>query len=59
MDKNPFKNINNDIEVPKEMKASVMNNVAKAKLIKDLSNLFTDNYKSSLKNLFKDKNSIE
>ena len=54
---NPFKKIAiPPQEVPKELKTKVMVDVARIKLLKDLTNLFTLNYSSAAKSFFNKKN---
>ncbi|MET1260962.1 hypothetical protein ABV409_16580 [Flagellimonas sp. DF-77] len=51
---NPFKQLNTNLrEVPAEMRQRVMNDVAIAKLILDMSILVTSNYASLLAGLFR------
>ena len=51
---NPFKELDRLIrEVPPELKKKVMNDVATAKLIMDLSSLFTINVQSVIAGMFK------
>ena len=50
---NPFKKIAlPPQEVPKELKSKVMGDVARIKLFKDITDLFTDNYPSVAKAFF-------
>ncbi|MFD2037281.1 hypothetical protein ACFSKL_20960 [Belliella marina] len=51
--KNPFKNLENRLEeVPLGLKEKVMADVSKAKLLLELSDLFTDAFPESLNDLF-------
>ena len=53
-DQNPFKELERLIrEVPPHLKKKVMNDVATAKLIMDLSSLFTINVQSVISGMFK------
>lgn len=53
-DQNPFKELDRMIqEVPPHLKKKVMSDVAMAKLIMDLSSLFTINVQSVIAGLFK------
>ena len=53
-DQNPFKELERLIrEVPPQLKKKVMNDVATAKLIMDLSSLFTINVQSVISGMFK------
>ena len=53
-DQNPFKELERLIkEVPPHLKKKVMNDVATAKLIMDLSSLFTVNVQSVIAGMFK------
>jgi hypothetical protein len=52
--KNPFKKIAlPPQEVPKELKEKVMTDVARIKLMMDLTDLFTSKYTSAAKSIFK------
>jgi len=52
--KNPFEQLNTNLrEVPKELRKKVMNDIAIAKLILEMASLFTTNYSSLIKGLFK------
>ncbi len=51
---NPFKELDRLLkEVPPHLKKKVMNDVATAKLIMDLANLFTVNVQSVISGMFK------
>ncbi|MGI9546150.1 MAG: hypothetical protein ACR2MM_02850 [Flavobacteriaceae bacterium] len=53
-DQNPFKDLDRLVkEVPPHLKKKVMNDVATAKLIMDLSSLFTLNVQSVITGMFK------
>ncbi|NNE78559.1 MAG: hypothetical protein HKN31_15965 [Pricia sp.] len=57
--RNPFKELDERIqEVPPGMKKKVMQDVAIAKLVMELSSLFTFNYKSIIEGLFKTRTKI-
>ena len=54
---NPFEQLNTDLrEVPPELRKRVMNDIAIAKLILEMASLFTSNYSSLIKGLFKTNN---
>ncbi|MCH7413610.1 hypothetical protein MM213_08950 [Belliella sp. R4-6] len=54
--KNPFKNLDARLEeVPVGLKEKVMSDVSKAKLLLELSDLFTDAFPVSINDLFKNK----
>ncbi|MEN1784970.1 MAG: hypothetical protein AAGF77_07490 [Bacteroidota bacterium] len=56
---NPFEQLNTNFrEVPQEMRQRVMNDVALAKLIMDMTQLVTSNYASLLSKLFRTTNSL-
>ncbi|MGS0526562.1 hypothetical protein ACU8V7_16700 [Zobellia nedashkovskayae] len=40
-------------EVPPHLKKKVMDDIASAKLVMDMANLFTCNYKSAIEDIFK------
>lgn len=51
---NPFKELENaSKEAPAHLRKKVMNDIATAKLIADMASLFTCNYKSTIKGVFK------
>ena len=51
---NPFEQLNKDLrEVPPELRKKVMSDVAVAKLILEMTSLFTSNYSTLIKGLFK------
>ncbi|WP_339653313.1 hypothetical protein [uncultured Maribacter sp.] len=53
---NPFKNLEGNLkDVPPELRKKVMNDVAAAKLIMELSNLFTGNFASIIEGMMKTK----
>tara|TARA_R110000744_G_scaffold333093_1_gene438477 strand:- start:1005 stop:1190 length:186 start_codon:yes stop_codon:yes gene_type:complete len=53
---NPFKNLDGDLkDVPPELRKKVMDDVAAAKLIMELSNLFTGNFASIIEGMLKTK----
>ena len=53
---NPFKNLEGDLkDVPPELRKKVMDDVAAAKLIMELSNLFTGNLASIIEGMLKTK----
>tara|TARA_R110000787_G_C13152078_1_gene418606 strand:+ start:358 stop:543 length:186 start_codon:yes stop_codon:yes gene_type:complete len=53
---NPFKNLEGDLkDVPPELRKKVMDDVAVAKLIMELSNLFTGNFASIIEGMMKTK----
>ena len=53
---NPFKNFEGDLkDVPPELRKKVMDDVAAAKLIMELSNLFTGNFASIIEGMLKTK----
>ena len=53
---NPFKNLDGDLkDVPPELRKKVMDDVAAAKLIMELSNLFTGNLASIIEGMLKTK----
>jgi hypothetical protein len=53
---NPFKNLHGDLkDVPPELRKKVMDDVAAAKLIMELSNLFTGNFASIIEGMMKTK----
>ncbi|SKB86201.1 hypothetical protein [Maribacter arcticus] len=53
---NPFKNLEGDLkDVPPELRKKVMDDVAAAKLIMELSNLFTGNFASIIEGMMKTK----
>ena len=53
---NPFKNLDGDLkDVPPELRKKVMDDVAAAKLIMELSNLFTGNFASIIVGMLKTK----
>jgi hypothetical protein len=53
---NPFKNLDGDLkDVPPELRKKVMDDVAAAKLIMELSNLFTGNFASIIEGMMKTK----
>ena len=53
---NPFKNLEGDLkDVPPELRKKVMDDVAAAKLIMELSNLFTGNFASIIEDMLKTK----
>ncbi|SEM07778.1 hypothetical protein SAMN04488008_1099 [Maribacter orientalis] len=53
---NPFKNLEGDLkDVPPELRKKVMDDVAAAKLIMELSNLFTGNFASIIEGMLKTK----
>lgn len=53
-DQNPFKELDRLLkEVPPHLKKKVMNDVATAKLVMDLSTLFTINVQSVISGMFK------
>lgn len=55
--KNPFRELEDSLRtVPPEMRQKVMDDVAMAKLLMDLTFLVTDNYPSAIKGLLKTKN---
>ena len=52
--KNPFKEMEDSLhEVPPHLKKKVMDDIASAKLVMDMANLFTCNYKSAIEDIFK------
>ncbi|APQ16495.1 hypothetical protein [Maribacter hydrothermalis] len=54
---NPFKNLEGDLkDVPPELRKKVMDDVAAAKLLMELANLFTGNYASIIEGMLKTKN---
>ncbi|MEH6748586.1 MAG: hypothetical protein V7670_17300 [Maribacter arcticus] len=53
---NPFKNLEGNLkDVPPELRKKVMDDVAAAKLIMELSNLFTGNFASIIEGMMKTK----
>ena len=51
---NPFKNLEGDLkDVPPELRKKVMDDVAAAKLIMELGNLFTGNFASIIEGMLK------
>jgi len=53
-DNNPFKNLQGDLkDVPPELRKKVMNDVASAKLIMELTNLFTSNFAAIIEGMLK------
>lgn len=51
---NPFKEMEKSAkEVPEHLRKKVMNDIATAKLIAEMASLFTCNYKSTIKGVFK------
>ena len=53
---NPFKNLEGDLkDVPPELRKKIMDDVAAAKLIMELSNLFTGNFASIIEGMMKTK----
>lgn len=54
---NPFKNINKPLhEVPAELKSRVMRDIATAKLLMELANLFSLNIGSVIERTIKERN---
>ena len=54
--RNPFKEMESKLhEAPIHMKKKVMSDIASAKLVLDMSTLFTSNYKSVIEQTFKTK----
>ena len=52
--KNPFKKIQGDLkDAPPELRKRVMNDVAMAKLIMEMTALFTDNYSAVIEGMLK------
>jgi len=57
--RNPFKEMEGALlEAPTHMKKKVMNDIAAAKLILEMSALFTCNYKSTIEEMFNTKPEI-
>ncbi|MDF4223491.1 MULTISPECIES: hypothetical protein [Maribacter] len=55
-DKNPFKNLQGDLkDVPPELRKKVMEDVATAKLIMELSHLFTGSFASIIEGMLNTK----
>lgn len=55
--KNPFKVLEEDMKnVPPELRQKVMSDVATAKLIMELSTLFTSNFAAVIEGMMKTKN---
>lgn len=53
---NPFKNLERDMKnVPPELRKKVMDDVAAAKLIMELTSLFTGNFASLIEGMLKTK----
>lgn len=53
---NPFKNLEGNLkDVPPELRKRVMDDVAAAKLIMELGNLFTGNFASIIEGMMKTK----
>ncbi|SIR38174.1 hypothetical protein [Maribacter ulvicola] len=53
-DNNPFKNLQGDLKnVPPELRKKVMDDVAAAKLILELTNLFTGNFAGIIEGMLK------
>ncbi|MEP2056208.1 hypothetical protein [Maribacter litoralis] len=53
-DNNPFKNLQGDLkDVPPELRKKVMDDVAAAKLVMELTNLFTGNFASIIESMLK------
>lgn len=53
---NPFKNLEGDLkDVPPELRKKVMDDIATAKLIMELTNLFTGNFASVIEGMMKTK----
>lgn len=53
-DNNPFKNLQGDLkDVPPELRKKVMDDVAAAKLVMELTNLFTGNFASIIDGMLK------
>ena len=53
-DNNPFKNLQGDLkDVPPELRKKVMDDVAAAKLVMALTNLFTGNFASIIEGMLK------
>ena len=53
-DNNPFKNLQGDLkDVPPELRKKVMDDVAAAKLVMELTNLFTGNFASIIEGMLK------
>ena len=55
MDKNIFKRIETDKELPKEAKGEIVSNIESAKLLKSFTQLFSKEYFSVLTDFFKSK----
>ena len=54
---NPFKHINQPLrEVPEELKAKVMSDIAMAKLLMDMANLFSVDMAKIVENTIKKRN---
>ncbi|TDS11567.1 hypothetical protein DFQ03_3593 [Maribacter caenipelagi] len=59
-DKNPFKNLQGDLkDVPPELRKKVMDDVATAKLIMELSHLFTGSFASIIEGMLNTKSKKE
>ena len=56
MGKNPYKQLEPQLEVPEEIKEKVMQDVEDLKLLMDMGALFSMNYVSVLESFFKSKN---
>ena len=55
---NPFENLERDLkDVPPELRKKVMEDVATAKLVMELANLFTGNFASVIEGMLKTKSS--
>jgi len=55
-DNNPFKNLEGDMKnVPPELRKKVMDDVATAKLVMELTSLFTGNFASIIEGMLKTK----
>ena len=53
-DNNPFKNLQGDLkDVPPELRKTVMDDVDAAKLVMELTNLFTGNFASIIEGMLK------
>ncbi|WP_405383606.1 hypothetical protein [Maribacter sp. LLG6340-A2] len=53
-DKNPFKILEEDMKnVPPELRKKVMDDIAAAKLVMELTNLFTGNFASIIEGMLK------
>ncbi|WP_340158614.1 hypothetical protein [uncultured Maribacter sp.] len=53
-DNNPFKNLQGNLkDVPPELRKKVMDDVAAAKLVMELTNLFTGNFASIIEGMLK------